>query len=416
MLALLSRRDFALVWIAGLISIAGNRMLFVALPLHVYALTGSTLATATMSIAAFAPRIVLGPVAGVYVDRWDKRRTMVWANAARALIILPLLLARSPDLLWVVYAVTAIETAIGTFFGPAEHALLPRLVGEERLVAANALNALNNNIALLVGPAVGGILFAVAGLAGVVLVDVATYLIGAILLARITTVPRLTMALDEDSPIEARWNRLRSDMLDGLGLIRQSRTLVVLLLVSLAISLGEGLSGPLVVPFATDVLGGDEVYLGVLFSVQALGALPGGMLIARYGSHLAPAHLLGVGLLAQGLIDLALANARDLAPPGVAPTVLALVLVFLFGIPSMGWTASYQTLLQRGVAAAYRGRVFGAVAAGSALVHLVGFWLGGLLGELIGVVPVLTIGAGLGVASGVIALALLPSNRRKRDP
>ena len=80
MLALLRRRDFGLLWFGGLISVAGDKILSIALPLHFYWLSGSALATGLMAIAAYVPKAVLGFIAGAYVDRWDLKRTMVWAN------------------------------------------------------------------------------------------------------------------------------------------------------------------------------------------------------------------------------------------------------------------------------------------------------------------------------------------------
>jgi MFS family permease len=144
MLATLRHRDFALLWVAGFISVAGDFALLVALPLHAYALTGSAVATGGVFAATLLPSVLLGSIAGVFVDRWDRKRTMVVTDLARTFVLLPLLLL--PDTLAAIYAVTAILGTVGPFFGPAEGALLPTLVGKERLVSANALNSLNDNL------------------------------------------------------------------------------------------------------------------------------------------------------------------------------------------------------------------------------------------------------------------------------
>ncbi len=163
-MSVLRQRNFVLVWSAGLISLTGDWMLWIAVPVHVYAVTGSTIATGVAFAARVIPQLALGSVAGVFVDRWDRKRIMVAANLARAAIIVPLLFVGSPDTLWIVYAAIAIETSIGLLFGPAENALLPRLVGEKRLLEANSLNSLNNNLARLVGPALGGLVVGFTGL------------------------------------------------------------------------------------------------------------------------------------------------------------------------------------------------------------------------------------------------------------
>jgi len=89
MLTTLRQRNFALLWAGGLISMAGDGMLYIGLPIYIYQLTHSTLATSLMFIAETVPRIALGSVAGVFVDRWERKRTMVIANGLLALGLLP---------------------------------------------------------------------------------------------------------------------------------------------------------------------------------------------------------------------------------------------------------------------------------------------------------------------------------------
>ena len=92
MLAVLRRRDFSLLWFGGVLSVTGDLFLFIALPFFVYERTGSVLATGAMFAAETLPRLLFGSVAGVFVDRWDRKRTMVLSDLSRALILLPLLL------------------------------------------------------------------------------------------------------------------------------------------------------------------------------------------------------------------------------------------------------------------------------------------------------------------------------------
>ena len=134
----------------------GDYMLFVALPIYIYETTGSTLATSLMFMAGAAPRVLLGSVAGVFVDRWPRQRTMVICNLLLALGVTPLLLVALGGPIWTVYVVAIFQSSINQFFGPAETALLPTLVEQKQLVSANALNALNNNLARFIGPAAGG--------------------------------------------------------------------------------------------------------------------------------------------------------------------------------------------------------------------------------------------------------------------
>ena len=128
--------DLRLLLGAGLVSMTGDWLLSVGLAYSVYALTGSTLASAAALLSAFVPQVLVGSVAGVFVDRWDRKRTMVVTNLLLAAGLLPLLLVSGVHRIWVVYVVLALQSCIEVFFSPAEQALLPRVVDDADLVAA----------------------------------------------------------------------------------------------------------------------------------------------------------------------------------------------------------------------------------------------------------------------------------------
>ena len=180
--ALLRRRDFGLLWAGGLISETGDWFLLVGLPVWVFKVTGSSLVTATVFLVGLLPSLVVGPLAGVLVDRWDRRRTLVAVSLAEAVFLLPLLAVDGPDRLWIVYLVMAVEASLGQLNDPARNALVPSLVSRDDLVAANALIGLNSNLARLVGSPLGGVLVELAGLPGLVIGDAISFLVGAALL------------------------------------------------------------------------------------------------------------------------------------------------------------------------------------------------------------------------------------------
>ena len=178
-LRVLRNPSFGLLWTAGLISITGTWLLSVALPIFIYKLTDSPAATATAVGVRVAIGLIAAPLAGVYVDRWDRKKVLIYANVLHAVTLLPLLAVDSADDLWIAYLVIAAQALFAVFVMPAEHALLPRLVDEPDLPAANGMNALNNNIARLLGPALGALVAATLGLTGAVLLDSASFLIAA---------------------------------------------------------------------------------------------------------------------------------------------------------------------------------------------------------------------------------------------
>jgi Na+/melibiose symporter-like transporter len=146
---LAGRRDLRLVLSAGIISMTGDWILTIGLIYTVYATTGSTVASALAMASAFAPQVLLGAVAGVFADRWDRKRTMIAANLLLAAGLLPLLLVRGAGQVWIIFAVMFWEGAVQQFFSPAEQAMVPRLVPDDELVTANAASGQVANVSRL---------------------------------------------------------------------------------------------------------------------------------------------------------------------------------------------------------------------------------------------------------------------------
>src|SRR5262245_36843276 len=124
-----TNRNFALLWAGGLLSLIGDWSLITGLPLVVYQLTGSTIALGTTVIAGALPRVVVGSFAGVFVDRWDRRATMLVCDVLLGLGLLPLLWVNEGDRLWLLALVIAFESSVAQFYRPAEAAILPSIVG-----------------------------------------------------------------------------------------------------------------------------------------------------------------------------------------------------------------------------------------------------------------------------------------------
>src|SRR5205085_232560 len=172
----LRQRNFALLWLGGLLSQTGDWLLMIGLPVYVYTQTGSALATSLTLITGFIPGLLFGPLAGVLVDRWDRKWTLIISNLLLAIGLLPLLAVHSKASLWIVYLVLFFESTIEQVVLPAENALLPSLVHEDLLVSANALISVSTNTSRLAGAALGGLLLGLLGLGGVTLLDALSFM------------------------------------------------------------------------------------------------------------------------------------------------------------------------------------------------------------------------------------------------
>ncbi|MGH2816127.1 MAG: MFS transporter, partial [Actinomycetota bacterium] len=297
---------------------------------------------------------------------------------------------------------------------PARNALVPTLVPKDDLVGANALIGLNTNVARLAGSPLGGILVEVAGLPGLVIGDAASFLLGAALigLVRPVGVGRQGMvggpvpmdpAVSLDPAPAAEPRGVMGEWVDGLRVVAGDRELVWGLVVNGLAAVAQGIFTVLFVLFVTRVLGGDGADVGLLRGVQAIGGLLGGVVVVGLARRLEPGRLLGVSLLVFAVIDLAMWN----GPLVTTSQWLYLGLFVAAGIPGIGFLTGLTALVQERTEDAYLGRVFATYYGAFNGLMALGMLLAGLLGDTVGVVPVLNGQAGLYLLAGVVAVATL---------
>jgi MFS family permease len=409
---LLRRRDFGLLWAGGLISETGDWFLLVGLPVWVLQVTGSSLVTATVFLVGLLPGLVVGPLAGVLVDRWDRRRTLVAVSLAQAAFLLPLLAVDGRHRLWVVYLVMAAEAALAQLNDPARNALVPTLVARGDLVGANALIGLNANLARLAGSPLGGLLVELAGLPGLVVGDAVSFLVGAALLGLVRRPPPAEPAEPGEVSSAPATPGVVGEWVDGLRVTLGDRGLRWGLVVNGLAAVAQGIFTVLFVLFVSRELGGDGADVGLLRGVQAIGGLLGGLVVVGLARRLEPGRLLGVSLLVFAAVDLAIWN----GPALTTGEWLYLGLFVAAGIPGIGFLTGLTALVQERTDEAYLGRVFATYYGSFNGLMAVGMLLAGLLGDPVGVVPVLNGQAGLYLLAGVVAVATLGRARPGRYP
>lgn len=399
MFTLLGQRNFALLWWGGLISQMGNRVLTMALPFYIYAQTGSTVATATMMLAMILPSMLFSSIAGVFVDRWDRRQVMIITNFILVFTLLPLLFLQRTGWVWLVYLVAFLEATVSTFFYPAENALLPQVVNNEQLLAANTLNSLNNMLASLIGPALGGILLGRWGLGWVVLFDCLSYLLAGLCVFFVAAPSEQTHARSAGKfPESFSWNQFWSEWREGISLIRRNRLITILLTVASLSALGGTMLDPLVVPFMRDILHLGAEMFGWILAIGGVAGIAGGFLIGRFAKKVRPATLYCVSSILNGVLLLILYRSTALT--------VVIALGILSSLVSVGSRVAMPTMMQENIEDAYRGRVFGTLDTTIAILVLLGVVFSGVMGERIGIVPVLSIGSGIMLAAGLVSLWL----------
>ena len=404
----LHQRNFALLWFGELASTVGDMAMFIALPFYIYNLTNSVLVTGAMLIVQTVPSLLFSSIAGVLVDRWNRKRIMVAADLLRTLVLLPLFILNFHDWLWIIYPVVFVKASIAHASGPAKSAIIPRFVGKKYLMKANSLNAMGTCLASLVGPSLGGILLGLMGLNSVIFLSVASYVISGMLISLICLPSDATgKQAKTDNPVAGSWVTIWRDWMEGLRLVQREHLILAIFVVIGIGALGQGIINVMLVVFIKDVLGAGAMEFGWLVTAQGLGALIGGFIIGQASRLLPPTRLITLGVSVTGIIFVVMINFP------VLPLILALTV--LVGVPVMGLSIGVETLLQSNTTDHYLGRIFGTYGTSQALLTLGGMGLASVLGGFFGVVPMLNVAGGLYFSAGLVALLMLRNRKCKAD-
>jgi len=364
-----------------------------AILIWVYALTHSGVMVSLVGLAEALPLLLLAPVAGVFVDRWSRSRTMAGAVLCQAAGLVPLLLVHDKAGIPVILLATLLVNAAAQFLMPAANAATPTLVGQDALGAANSLVQLLNSLVLVASPALASVLYAAIGPHGLVLVLIAIYVMAVPLFASVPA-PR-------PEGVGNAGTSVLTEMRDGLRYVRGSRLLSSLIVVAFVALLGVGALGVLDVVFVNRALHLHAETVGVLFAANGLGQLLGGMAIFALGTRVAHRYhlLLGLAVLANGLALVGYAFAPSL--------LVAALAVFLSGVAFTPLIISFMTILQLAAEDAYMGRVNSLVNTGMAVAMLVSLSSGGALADLFGVRQVIGGGAAILALAGLLSLAMI---------
>lgn len=365
-LGLLGRnRPFRTLWGARTVSVLGDNIAALALVLLVIRTEGSGVAVGLLLLVRAVVGL-LGPLAGAVVDRTEQRALMLGCELGQAAIVAAIALTLPP--FPVLLALFAAASALATLFLPAGRSVLPALVPDEDLPAANVLRGVSSNIGTIAGPALGGVLVASLGVRGALLADVLTFLVSAALLRRLPALP--------PQAVGGAGQGVLRDAVAGLGYVAHHP-------VARAVGLGlflvvafAGLDNVAVGFLATEVFGAGAVGLGLLGAVYGAGMVLAPLALLRFGARVPPASalLLGIGLMGTSAFL-----------TGLAPAfALAVAMQGLGGAGNGLENVANDTLVQRTVPRALLGRAFGAVYGGASVGENVAFAAGGPLVDLIG--------------------------------
>lgn len=347
--ALLRRNTpFRRLWYGQVVSQLGDWFDSIALYALLPRLTGSEQSVGLLLLAQFLPSAIVGPWAGVLLDRLPRRMTMIASDVGRGLLVLPLLLVHDASMVWLVYLVVTLKFALSAFFEPARTATIPYVTRREELVAANAIGGATWSAMLAIGAALGGLVAGTLGTDVAFAIDSASFFLSAGL---IWTVRVRETHLDQ-KPAASGWEELRA----GLRYIASKRDIFIYTISKGLWSIGGGvlvvltIFGRRVFPLGVD----GALSIGMLYAARGLGAALGPLVAQRLGGD-------SPQFLRRAIGPAFLMSALGYVAFSVAPTLpLAMAAaVFAHAGGSIAWVFS-TALLQMIVPSQMQGRVFAA--------------------------------------------------------
>lgn len=358
----LRHRDFRIYWTTQLVSLIGTWMQSVAQGWLMHRLTGSPWMLGLLGFAQFLPVLLFSLFAGVLVDRFDRRRLLLWTQSLAMLqaVALAWLVSSGAAQPWMVLTLAFVFGTINAFDLPTRQSLVFDLVGRDDLSNGIALNSAAFNAARIVGPALAGVMVAAVGEAGCFWINAASYLV---VLAGLVQIRLTERAVAAAGPVLAR-------LTEGVRYVWRQRGLRELLLL-LGLMGGIGFQYTTLLPvYARTILAAGPREYGLLVSAFGLGSIVAAIRMTRPLSRWDLRRHLLVGLVIAGLGQAGFAWSRSLP--------LTLVMGFLSGFGLILYISSTNTLVQMTAADAFRGRVmslytfmfvgmapFGALLAGS---------------------------------------------------
>jgi CRP-like cAMP-binding protein/sugar phosphate permease len=361
--AVFRRRSFTLLWTGQFVSTIGDALLIAGAGILIFQRTNSALSVGLMAAATVAPALVVGLIAGVVVDRYDRKRIMLAADVLRALIVVTIPILVSINLVFL-YLLVAASAAVSEFFNPALDATLPEIAPDEELGAANSLMAISSFGSTAVGFAAGGLIAALGDVQLAFLLDAASFAFSA-LCTYGASIPRIPVS--GDTSIRAVGKNLR----DGMRVLVQTPILRSMLPISIVYAVAcVGIWNALLLPFSIRALGATTFEYGLQEGLTSVGFVIGSLVMAQLVGRLREGQWMVLGYLAMGLMGLAYGLSHSIE--------LAIAAVAVSGFANAFTSTAGRLIRQRNTPREFRGRVMSAFSVITSVFGIIGMVVAGL--------------------------------------
>lgn len=409
----LKNRNFRNLWIGQVVSQMGDYFAFLAIMVVVgnFAQDGgeTTAQVSGVMIATTLPRLLFGVLAGVFVDRWDRRLTMLASDLIRPALALALIPAFMAQNLWLIYLLTFALSAVGTFFNPAKGALIPKMVEPDHLTAANSLSQTSMTLAFVIGPALAGATFYLLGAGNewmAFVFDAASFLISAFAIWMIRLPKEATHPASETPAEGGELVRVGRELIVGVKALAFNKVMAILAVVFGITMLGVGALNVLWVSFLKSDFGfTNPAELGWRFATIDVAFFSGmvlsSLVVGNYLSNRPPKEFVVWGLIVAGAATVPLGYLGNYW--------LVVAAMFIVGIAVAPINTGVMTMMQVVVPNNQLGRVGGGLGTISDTASLSSMALAGMLGAVLGIPLVFLLAGVMCILGGTVALVGLPS-------
>jgi DHA3 family macrolide efflux protein-like MFS transporter len=360
--AIFRNRNFRLMWIGQLVTEMGTSLTSLAASIYVYKVTGSALNVGLMMMASAAPSLVVGLIAGVFVDRYDRKRIMIAADLIRMALIVSIPFLLPSGIGWI-YILVALSATVGQFFSPAHASVLPEIASEEELNAANSLMAISSFGSLVIGYAAAGLIISSYSIEWAFYIDAATFLISAILIY-LTRIPAIQV--DENTNISSIFQNLKS----GIQVITTTGSLRSMFIAYVFIGIIFGFSNAIRLPFTIHALKSTEFVFGLLESVTLIGFVAASLLMANLGNRLREGQWLAISFIGMAFTGIFFSLSTAVW--------MALTITVFEGFMNAPSVIARALVIQRNTPREARGRVFSAFYVTRDVMFMTGMAMAGL--------------------------------------
>jgi CRP-like cAMP-binding protein/sugar phosphate permease len=334
-------RSFTLMWTGQLVSTAGSALTSLAAGILIYRLTGSALSVGLMMMATAVPTLFVGLIAGVFVDRYDRRNIMLAADLIRGALVLLIPFLIPTNIAWL-YILVALASAVGQFFDPAYASVLPEIASDEELAAANSMVTISSIGAQAIGFAAAGFIASRLDITWAFYIDAISFVFSAACVLLIRVAP---LKVEGETNIPAIMRNLRT----GAKIIVDTPSLRSLFLIYVPVFVIYGLNNALLLPFARRALHATEFEYGLIEGVTTVGFVLGSFAMASLADRLREGQWIAISFIGMAMTGIVYSLLSS-----VPLAIMVGTLAAFLNSPSV---IGRQLLIQRNTPREARGRV-----------------------------------------------------------